>query len=409
MSPPGILVDAVRRDYPADNEFDFDDLPAGKVKISLRQQYKDLDRPAVVPGAKIDWVPSRAEYLERIARRLKQGIPHATIPDKFPKFVSSAACWSFDSLNISKNEICPGTFPLPSLKPLLDSVAEEVHLGQGIGILRGLDPSKYSFEDNILIYAGIASYVGSTRGTQDKDGNVLVHIRNVGADVAPDDQRQSPYANNAQPFHNDLGDIIALYCIDRALTGGTSRVASTSKVYNELAGARPDLIQEMVKGDWVFDKHDDTGAYYKRPILFHDVESRRVFFCFSRRQLTGSVVSPRPAHFPPLREAQAEALDAVHFTAEKHALDIQLEKGDIQFLNNLALFHAREAFQDGDDSRQRHLVRMWLRNEDLAWKTPDELQLPWEHIYGRAREPVWHMSPNHGRAHVINGRESCHG
>ena len=57
-----------------------------------------------------------------------------------------------------------------------------------------------------------------------------------------------------QPFHNDLGDIIALYCVDRALTGGTSRVASASQVHNELASARPDLIQEMVKGDWVFDR-----------------------------------------------------------------------------------------------------------------------------------------------------------
>lgn len=123
-------------------------------------------------------------------------------------------------LKISKDEIRPGTFPLPSLKPVLDSIAEDVHLGQGITILRGLDPSKYSFEDNILIYAGIASYVGSTRGTQDKDGNVLglftprsktnvaaakhttVHIRNVGAKVAQDDQRQSPYSNNAQVCPN---------------------------------------------------------------------------------------------------------------------------------------------------------------------------------------------------------------
>lgn len=52
-------------------------------------------------------------------------------------------------------------------------MAEEVHLGRGIAILRGLDPSKYTLEDNILIYAGVASYVGETRGTQDNDGNIL--------------------------------------------------------------------------------------------------------------------------------------------------------------------------------------------------------------------------------------------
>jgi hypothetical protein len=80
---------------------------------------------------------------------------------------------NFSGLNLSKDEIRPDNFPLPTLKTCLHSVAGEVLLGRGLVILRGLDPSKYSLEDNILIYAGIASYVGETRGAQDNDGNVL--------------------------------------------------------------------------------------------------------------------------------------------------------------------------------------------------------------------------------------------
>jgi len=102
MSPPGLLVDTGRCDHLAANEPDFDDLPVGKVKIPLRQQYKDLDRSAGAPSAKIDWVPSRAEYLERVARRLKQGIPHVALPDGFPQSTSPAACWSSDSINNTK-------------------------------------------------------------------------------------------------------------------------------------------------------------------------------------------------------------------------------------------------------------------------------------------------------------------
>lgn len=54
---------------------------------------------------------------------------------------------------------------------------------------------------------------------------------------------------------------------------------------------------------------------------------------------------------PPLSDAQAEALDALHFTAMKHQLKMQLEKGDIQFINNVALVHAREGFRDEPENR----------------------------------------------------------
>ena len=54
---------------------------------------------------------------------------------------------------------------------------------------------------------------------------------------------------------------------------------------------------------------------------------------------------------PPLSEAQAEALDALHFAAMKHQLTMQLEKGDIQFINNVALVHAREGFRDEPENR----------------------------------------------------------
>lgn len=102
MSPPGVLVDTFRHDYRVGDDADLDDLPAGKVKLSLRQQYKKLDGPAVALGANIDWVPSMANYLERVARRLKQGIPAVTLPPGFPESVSGPACWSADEINSTK-------------------------------------------------------------------------------------------------------------------------------------------------------------------------------------------------------------------------------------------------------------------------------------------------------------------
>jgi hypothetical protein len=53
---------------------------------------------------------------------------------------------------------------------------------------------------------------------------------------------------------------------------------------------------------------------------------------------------PRDPLLPPISEAQAEALDALHFLAEKHRLTLDFRVGDVQFANNLSVFHARNGF-----------------------------------------------------------------
>jgi hypothetical protein len=55
---------------------------------------------------------------------------------------------------------------------------------------------------------------------------------------------------------------------------------------------------------------------------------------------------PRSSEIPPITEAQAEALDALHFLGEKYALGLNFQQGDIQYINNLSIFHARDGFTD---------------------------------------------------------------
>lgn len=96
-----------------------------------------------------------------------------------------------------------------------------------------------------------------------------------------------------------------------------------------------------------------AGDEYKlRPLLYYQpatgCDPERLIIQYSRRNLTGYWDCKRSANIPPLSEAQAEALDAVHFTAEKHAISLDFHKGDIQFANNLSILHARGAFTDSD-------------------------------------------------------------
>ena len=57
-----------------------------------------------------------------------------------------------------------------------------------------------------------------------------------------------------QPFHNDVCDILAMYVIEAADAGGESLLASGAKIYNDIAGTRPDVVRLLTEPSWVSDK-----------------------------------------------------------------------------------------------------------------------------------------------------------
>lgn len=56
------------------------------------------------------------------------------------------------------------TFPLRALGPILEAVAHNIHEGTGFSLLRGLNTQKYTDEDNLIIFLGLGSHIGSQRG-----------------------------------------------------------------------------------------------------------------------------------------------------------------------------------------------------------------------------------------------------
>lgn len=90
--------------------------------------------------------------------------------------------------------------------------------------------------------------------------------------------------------------------------------------------------------------------YTSRPLLFHtpanETSPERVIIQYARRSFTGFLYLPRSKNIPPITEAQAEALDALHFLAEQFSLTLDFQAGDIQYVNNLSIFHARDGFVD---------------------------------------------------------------
>lgn len=94
------------------------------------------------------------------------------------------------------------------------------------------------------------------------------------------------------------------------------------------------------------DLNKEKEPYFLRPLLYY--VDNKLIIQYARRNFTGFGKNPRREDIPPITEAQAEALDALHFTAEKVNLGVDFQKGDIQYINNLSIFHARDGYTDSE-------------------------------------------------------------
>ena len=128
----------------------------------------------------------------------------------------------------------------------------------------------------------------------------------------------------------------------------------------------------------------------ERPILYY--HNGRVIFSFSTPPLTGLRDLPRSSGLPKPSPEQLEALDVVQAIAEENQLVLDLQPGDLTFINNFGVLHSREAFED-DTLNTRYLVRMWLKNEHLAWELPSPLQSGNKKIYEGDAEEKWNILP----------------
>ena len=69
------------------------------------------------------------------------------------------------------------TFPLDErTRALLRRCTERLYNGNGLLILRGLNPDKYKPSDNVLLYAGLTTHIGDRRGVQVRRTNEVLGI-----------------------------------------------------------------------------------------------------------------------------------------------------------------------------------------------------------------------------------------
>lgn len=123
-----------------------------------------------------------------------------------------------------------------------------------------------------------------------------------------------------------------------------------------------------------------------------------------RAPLLGSPRIPRSDSMPKLNADQLHALEAVENLAKKYSVKLDRQNGDIQFIHNLSIMHARSAYGAGGKS-SRHLLRMFLRDPEKAWEKPASFKSRFDDPFLDGREQIISiLDLDPWRA--ISGRES---
>jgi len=272
-------------------------------------------------------------------------------------------------------------FPLPAAAQAVLRRAIEATQGRwGMCLLKGFPVERWSEADTRLAYWGMSLYMGVGR-TQNRASEIINDVRDIGASYKVKGGRG--YNTNAGlDFHQDSCDVVALLCRRTARSGGTSKVISSIALRDEVQRLRPDLMP-VLQRRW-FHSYQGTQdpvqpPYYGCPIFGDDP----AYFCARTNRKNTDAAQRDFDEVPRLTSAQVEALDLLDqlMPSDKLCYSMELERGDMQLLNNYVTLHSRTPFEDFDEADQkRHLLRLWLA-------VPSSQPLPpqWEEYYGDVR------------------------
>lgn len=256
-------------------------------------------------------------------------------------------------------------FPLPTMSPRIAGWMTELDLGRGFILLRGFPVEDHDERVCTEIYWGLGLHMGRAV-SQNADGDLVGHIRDTGAD--PKAYGVRLYKTRAeQDFHTDGADIIGLFCLKPARTGGISRIVSSSAIYNRMLAERPDLAPVLFE-PFPFDtqgQHKPGGRpWFDLPLCRFDGDRLRTFFIpWYIRESQQHAAAPR------LSQAQQDAVAFIETAANDPGawLDMDFRPGDMQFLKNASILHKRTAYEDWDEpGLKRHLLRLWLTAPDFS-------------------------------------------
>ena len=250
-------------------------------------------------------------------------------------------------------------FEAPSLKPVIDEIRYQIADGRGFVVVRRLPVEDYSKDELGMIFWGLGTHLG--RGlSQSVLGDRLGHVK----DFSREDPLARAYRNKQELSpHTDSCDLVGLACLRDAEIGGVSRITSALSVHNAMLEECPDALEALYRG-YVFHRRGEEQpgelphTPYRVPI-YSNTDGK-----VSARYVRTYVEAGEAAVQRPMSAAELAVLDSFEEISKRPELmlDFTLRPGEIYFINNYTILHARTAFDDGDaeEDQRRHLLRLWL-------------------------------------------------
>jgi len=289
----------------------------------------------------------------------------------------SIAADSFLELGTPLTGISKHNFALPNMSEFLQAVRAELLNGKGFILFKGFPVEAWGNHKSAVAYMGLGTYLGYFV-SQNGRGHVLGHVKDLGDDAKQIDKVRIYRTNARQFFHADDSDLVGLLCVARALEGGESDIVSSHHVYNTLAAERPDVLSLLTQPIWYFDRKGEVSVgeepYIRTSVLYLETGSNpRVFSKYDPYFIRSLTRYSSIGLIPPLSPAQLEAADVLEETCKRVSLHMVLEVGDIQFLSNQHVLHARTEYIDhAPPQPRRHLMRLWLATpeDEGGWRLP---------------------------------------
>lgn len=253
-------------------------------------------------------------------------------------------------------------FPLPTFSKVLRDLLHELEHGRGIVLMRGFPVERYAYADLRRIYWGIGAHMGRAE-SQNILGELMQEVTDKGFDYSKPEHRGSMTSAELRP-HCDITDVVGLFCLRRAKSGGESKVRSSSAIYNELLAQHPEFLPVLHRGfKYDLDGKGPTG----HP---KEVTHRIPVFSWHQGQLScrfnqKAIEDGARKIGEPLTALEQAAVDFVGRTANRPDIELSMDfqPGDIQWLNNYVTLHSRTAFEDYEDpAKRRLLLRLWLNH-----------------------------------------------
>ena len=263
------------------------------------------------------------------------------------------------------------TTNFPSLHEFGKAIAHSLREGAGVAQVKGFPVERYSTEELKVLFLALGHHIGLV-------GPQAPRKRGIGEvmDIEEPGPKEFYYHRGGPlPMHMDPIDVVGLLTIRKAKQGGLSGIASSMAVHNEILRTRPDLLALLYRGYINRRRQSRVGAGAS-PItdfyvpIYADIGGETV--C---SYLPQPIVMTVDEGLVDLTDAEREALDLLDATAARDDLvyQMELEPGDLQFLNNRVTLHNRGDYEDWPErDRRRLLLRLWLTMP--GWKKyPPEL------------------------------------